>query len=449
MNLKGFGLILLSLTLLLARAHEKSGRRPLESGSSDQALTTDRVDERSPGPMPPQGFAAGARDEVDLINRDPAIGRSWGLEGTDSLRAWRITPGDRSVIVAVIDTGVDISHPDLNENVWMNQGEIGQDEYGRDKKTNGLDDDRNGYVDDVYGWNFAANTNDVYDRHGHGTHIAGIIGAVGGNGIGLSGVSPRVSLMVLKYCEPYGETGNAVANTVAAIRYSVRMGAHIINYSAGGPAPNPEELAAIREAGEQGVLIVAAAGNERSNSDFKRYYPADYDLPNILSITAFDRNLSILPSSNYGVQTVDLAAPGKDIFSTLPSGTYGYLSGTSQATAFATGVAALVMAKYRLQRAPERVAAALTQTGDVDPALADKTKYRSRLNTYRALAIEGTGVSATGTMAANSTASTSPFGELVELVRGIELLRPHGEQPQLGQRHDVRGPAGKISDGSF
>ncbi len=436
---KGFGIAVLTMALLGARAW-----RPAETGVSAQASVMDPAndDRRSPPPPAQQEAATGAGGgEIDLLDRDPAIGRNWGLEGTDSLRAWRITRGDKKTIVAVIDTGIDISHPDLRENIWVNAGETGPDPYGGDKATNGLDDDRNGYVDDVHGWNFAAGSNDVRDRHGHGTHIAGIIGAVGGNGVGLSGVSPQVSLMALKYCEPGGLGGDPVANTAAAIRYAIRMGAHVINYSAGGPLPDDEELTAIREADDAGILLVAAAGNERSNSDLKPYYPADYELPNILSVTAFDQRLAILPTSNYGIRTVDLAAPGKDIFSTLPGGRYGRLSGTSQATAFATGVAALVMAKHGLRRDPARVAAALTLTGDTDPSLAGKTKFRARLNTYRALAIEGLGVSATGAPATG--AAYAQIDELRELARGLEILERHESRG-----FEARGPAGTAARSS-
>jgi len=303
----------------------------------------------------------------------------------------------------VIDTGADTKHPDLVANLWVNKGESGRDNHGRDKANNQVDDDKNGFIDDVHGWNFVANNNDLRDEHGHGTHIAGIIGAEGGNGIGISGVSPKVSLMILKYYDPKGNDLNNLVNTVKAIDYAVNQNCNIINYSGGGVAPSPEERAAIERANQKGILFVAAAGNERSNSDVRKYYPADYGLPNILSVTAIDRFQNVLPSSNYGEQTVDIAAPGNDIISTLPNGQYGYMTGTSQATAFASGVAALVMANNSNLRKADEIKKYLTQTGDNDEKLAGKTRWRKRLNSYKALAIQDSDLAFNGMRADNAS----------------------------------------------
>ncbi len=344
--------------------------------------------------------------EMEVILNDPAISAGWGLKMTDSQKAWRISQGSREITVCVIDTGADIHHPDLINNLWVNKGEIGMDAKGRDKATNGIDDDGNGFIDDVHGWNFVANNNKLDDEHGHGTHIAGIIGAEGGNGIGISGVSPKVSLMILKYYDAKGNDVNNLVNTVKAIDYAVKMNCNIINYSGGGIAPSPEERSAIERAGKKGILFVAAAGNERSNSDVRKYYPADYGLPNILSVTAIDRFQNVLPSSNYGEQTVDIAAPGNDIISTLPGGQYGYMTGTSQATAFATGVAALVMANNPQLRKADEIRKYLTQTGDSDEKLAGKTRWRKRLNSYKALAIQDSDLSFNGVKVANTGSFT-------------------------------------------
>ncbi|HMN69585.1 MAG TPA: S8 family peptidase, partial [Bdellovibrionales bacterium] len=256
--------------------------------------------------------------------------------------------------------------------------------------------------DDVHGWNFVNNNNKLDDDHGHGTHIAGIIGAEGGNGIGISGVSPKVSLMALKYYDAKGSDVNNLVNTVKAINYAVDKNCNIINYSGGGIAPSPEEKTAIERAMKKGILFVAAAGNERSNSDIRKYYPADYGLPNILSVTAIDRFKNVLPSSNYGEQTVDVAAPGNDIISTLPNGQYGFMTGTSQATAFATGVAALVMANNTQLRKADQIIKYLTHTGDTDERLAGKTRYRKRLNSYRALAIQDSNLAFNGSLVESS-----------------------------------------------
>jgi subtilisin family serine protease len=397
------------------------------------ALTLPSTRRANPAPLEQTSFPPVVEEqgkqteaEVDVLENDPAIARNWGLQALAAQRSWRISRGSRQVIVAVIDTGIDVAHPALAENIWKNAGETGLDSAGRDQERNGKDDDGNGFIDDVHGWNFSSGNNDVRDNHGHGTHISGIIDAV----------SPRVSIMALKYFEPSAPTGDAVDNTVAAIRYAVRMGAHIINYSAGGLSRSDEEKAAIREAGEHGVLVVAAAGNERSNSDIIGYYPADYDLSNILSVTALDPARALLPSSNFGTKTVDLAAPGQNIYSTLPGGRYGSLSGTSQATAFATGVAALVMAKNNLYRAPEKLIENLVRTGDPDGRLIGKTKYRVSLNSYRALAIEETGVAAAGERAANTASmnqnwfaargqtATAQLAEIAALAQDLETLAP-------------------------
>jgi len=340
--------------------------------------------------------------EVEVLLNDPAISAGWGLKMTESQRAWRISQGSRDVVVCVIDTGADTNHPDLVHNLWVNKGESGKDSKGRDKATNHIDDDGNGFIDDVHGWNFVANNNDLHDDHGHGTHIAGIIGAEGGNGIGISGVSPKVSLMILKYYDAKGNDLNNLVNTVKAIDYAVNQNCNIINYSGGGVAPSPEERAAIERANKKGILFVAAAGNERSNSDVRKYYPADYGLPNILSVTAIDRFQNVLPTSNYGEQTVDIAAPGNDIISTLPNGQYGYMTGTSQATAFASGVAALVMANNSNLRKAEEIKKYLTQTGDTDEKLAGKTRWRKRLNSYKALAIQDSDLDFSGLKVENA-----------------------------------------------
>lgn len=334
--------------------------------------------------------------ELEVLLNDPAISSGWGLKMTDAQKAWRISQGSRDIVVAVIDTGADVHHPDLTKNIWVNQGEIGKDDKGKDKATNGVDDDANGFIDDVHGWNFVNNSNELNDDHGHGTHIAGIIGAEGGNGIGISGVAPKVSLMILKYYDAKGSDTSNLINTVKAIDYAVKMRANIINYSGGGTAPSPTEKAAIQRAEKEGILFVAAAGNERSNSDIRKYYPADYGLKNILSVTAIDRHKNVLPSSNYGEQTVDVAAPGNDIISTLPNGKYGYMTGTSQATAFATGVAALVMANNTELKTAENVIKYLTLTGDSDDRLIGKTRYQKRLNSYKALAIQDSDLSFNG-----------------------------------------------------
>ena len=372
--------------------------------------------------------------EVEILFNDPAISSGWGLKMTESAKAWRISQGSREIVVAVIDTGADTKHPDLVKNLWVNPGETGKDRFGRDKATNGLDDDSNGLVDDLNGWNFVTASNDLRDDHGHGTHIAGIIGAEGGNGIGISGVSPKVSLMILKYYDAKGSEMNNLSNTVKAIDYAVKMNAHIINYSGGGIAPSADEKLAIERAMKKGILFVAAAGNERSNSDVRKYYPADYGLANILSVTAIDRFQNVLASSNYGEKSVDIAAPGNDIISTLPGGQYGYMTGTSQATAFATGVAALVMANNSQLRKADEIKKYLTQTGDNDEKLAGKTRYRRRLNSYKALATQDMDLALTGIRVENAGNFKMEFASDTTAGEDDSDLQPESKITAFGKK---------------
>lgn len=340
------------------------------------------------------------KKELNVLINDPNMSEKWGLKLTNSKAAWNLTKGSKDIIVAVIDTGIDIKHEDLKDNLWVNKGESGRDSKGRDKSRNGIDDDKNGYVDDVHGWSFTSNDNNLTDNHGHGTHISGILGAVGGNGKGISGVSPNVSIMSLKYYDPMSPGNNNLEFTIKSIHYAVENGARIINYSGGGLEFSKEEKAAIEKAQKKGILFVAAAGNERSNSDKSKYYPADYELSNIISVTAIDTNKNVLPSSNYGVVTVDIAAPGKDIYSTWPKGRYRYMTGTSQATAFVSGVAALLMA-HNSDFDAIQVAKYIKKTGDVIDSLKGKTRYKRQLNSYRALSILDQNVGASGVVADN------------------------------------------------
>lgn len=328
-------------------------------------------------------------DEPSALFNDPAIKQAWGLKKSDAARAWSVSQGNKNTIIAVIDTGIDINHEDLKNNLWVNPGESGLDANGRNRATNGIDDDQNGFIDDIHGWNFVSGNSKLNDNHGHGTHIAGIIGAEASNKKGISGISPNVSLMILKYFDPKVPNTDNLKNTVSSIRYAVKMGAHIINYSGGGTDFSQEEFNAIEQAEKKGILFVAAAGNERSNSDQHHYYPADYGLKNIISVTAIDPTTEVLSSSNYGILTVDIAAPGQNILSCLPNNSYGLMTGTSQATAFVTGAAALIMPhKNQYFRATE-VKNYILATGDSSASLYAKTRTSRQLNLFKALTILG------------------------------------------------------------
>lgn len=311
---------------------------------------------------------------------------NWGYSFSEMTRAWHITEGQKDVVVAVIDTGADLQHPALQEQLWTNAGESGLDAHGNSKSDNNIDDDNNGFIDDVHGWNFADNSNRLVDSHGHGTHIAGII----------AGAAPKSALMILKYFNPEASGETNQLNTIRAIQYAIKMKARIINYSAGGTERSATEQAVIQQAAEENILFVAAAGNEHSNSDVIGFFPASYDLPNIVSVTAVDPLQTILPSSNFGRHSVDLAAPGKSIASAAPLGLRAMMTGTSQATAFVSGTAALIMAENAELRTPESVIPYLTQTGSDNTELANKTKSGRFLNSYQSLVMKGSDLSAFG-----------------------------------------------------
>jgi thermitase len=393
------------------------------AGKSLKKLKTSESDRQALLSDAKPGQQKGA-SETSVIFNDPFIQNKWGLERTSAQKAWQVSQGSKDIIVAVIDTGIDKNHRNLSENLWENPGENGlvDNEFCRKQKAaisldrcnkaqNQVDDDGNGFIDDVHGWNFVHNTNDLTDNHGHGSHIAGIIGARAQDGFGINGVSPHVSLMILKYYDPKASNSNNLKNTIQAIRYAIKMKARIINYSGGGTDYSAEEHAAVQDAEKAGILFVAAAGNEKSNSDEagKHYYPADYGLSNIISVTAVNREENkVLASSNYGVRTVDIAAPGENIYSTLPNNSFGFMTGTSQATAFVSGVAALVMAHNSDLNASD-VKKYILHTGDEYATLLSKTGSAKLLNSYKALVSLDRGVGLTGVVASNTAKIGNSF----------------------------------------
>lgn len=298
------------------------------------------------------GALAFREDESDVtlegLPDDPLVAEQ-GWTGSGMLNpkitdAWDLTTGSSDVIVAVIDSGIDTKHPDLQENLWTNFDEEGK---------NDLDDDQDGYIDDLRGFNFRDKSDDVEDKNGHGTHIAGIIGAIGNNGIGVAGINWRVKLMPLKFTDSEGH-GSTVA-AIEAINYAIIHGARIINGSWSVKQNRDTSDAtdilkkAIEKAGQAGVLFVAAAGNHFDTGqgidiDKAPAYPASFGLGNTLSVAALGEGMSGLADySNFGPHSVDLAAPGSRIISTLNGGVYGSMTGTSVAAAFVSGSAALML----------------------------------------------------------------------------------------------------------
>ena len=327
--------------------------------------------------------------------RDPYYNRMYNLNNTgqtggtrdsdiDAPQAWNITTGRRATVVAVIDTGVDISHPDLRNNIWTNPGESGKDAFGRNKATNGKDDDHNGYVDDVHGWDFFHNNNSVYDRgdgDDHGTHVAGTIAAQGNNGIGVTGVNWHARIMPLKFIGGgYGTSSGAIK----AIDYAINKGVKISNNSYGGAGYEPAMHDAIARANKAGLLFVAAAGNKGANNDTKPDYPSSYDLSNVISVAATGAKDGLASFSNYGAKTVDLAAPGVNILSTLPGGRYGYYSGTSMASPHVAGVAALIKSRHPAYGAGT-IKAQILRYADRKSKLRGKVATAGRLNAWASL----------------------------------------------------------------
>jgi Zn-dependent metalloprotease len=296
----------------------------------------------------------------------------WGMHNTgqtggvpnadiDAPEAWESGVGGASVKVAVIDTGIDYNHEDLAANMWINTGEI---------PGNGIDDDNNGYVDDVHGYDFFNRDGDPMDDHGHGTHCSGTIGAVGNNGVGVAGVCWNVKIMALKFLSAAGEGDTAGA--ISCMEYAVRMGARVFNNSWGDVPGGPYEQAlkdAIDATGAANVLFIAAAGNDANNNDVNPAYPASYASDNIISVMSVSSTGARSSFSNYGQQSVDLAAPGSSIVSCKLGGGYQYMSGTSMATPHVVGACALLLSLNSGYSAQQVKHALMATTDSSQPGL--------------------------------------------------------------------------------
>lgn len=267
------------------------------------------------------------------VNNEGQTGGSFDAD-IDAVESWDRYKNGSNVVVAVIDTGVKYDHEDLVDNIWVNPNEIAG---------NGIDDDNNGYIDDIHGYDFVNSDGDPMDDNDHGTHCSGILGAKGDNNLGIVGAAHTANIMGVKFLSA-GGSGNT-SDAIDAVLYAVDNGAKILSNSWGGGAFSQALFDAISYANDHDVLFIAAAGNNSSNNDSSPSYPANYDLPNVISVASSDHNDQRSGFSNYGL-SVDLAAPGTDILSSTSDGGYQEFSGTSMATPYVSGAAILIRSNF-------------------------------------------------------------------------------------------------------
>ncbi len=305
-------------------------------------------------------------------------GQNGGKADADlkALLAWEKTKGSSDVVVAVLDTGVDYTHPDLVANMWTRPANVLQ-----------YTDAELGTFNDLHGFNGTDNQSDPMDDNGHGTHCSGIIGAEGDNSEGIAGINWNVSIMPLKFMGRggFGTTKDAIE----AINYAIdrkRNGVNVrvISASWGSTAYSKALEDVIRAAGEEGILFVAAAGNDGTSNDKGPHYPSNYDLPNVISVAALDRSDKLASFSNFGVKTVHIAAPGREIVSTWLNDDYREASGTSMATPYVSGVAALILANDPTISV-EKLREKLLKSVDKIDSLNGKIETGGRINAAKAL----------------------------------------------------------------
>lgn len=332
--------------------------------------------------------------ESDRVPNDTQWSALYGMQKISAPTAWDTTTGSSNVTVAVIDTGIEYTHPDLVDNIAKNLGET---------PGNGIDDDRNGYVDDYYGYDFINSDSNPLDDHFHGTHCAGTIGAAGDNGRGVVGVSWNVKLLPVKVLSQYGS--GSIASVVSGMNYAVARGVKIMSMSLGTSAYSQTLEDAIISAKQKGVLIVAASGNSASNADYYPLYPAASAQDNVVSVAASNSSDGLAYFSNYGATSVDLAAPGENIISTILNGQYGYASGTSMATPHVAGMAAMLLS-VNPNLTYTQMKSHLISSVDPIPAFAGKMVSGGRANVHKALLLAAP--PATPTPAPTATPSPSP-----------------------------------------
>ena len=352
---------------------------------------------------------------LETVPNDPNFFLQWGHQNIQSTMGWNVTTGHPSVIVAVADTGIDYTHEDIRDNMWSGLGR-----------------------------NFIDQSNDPMDTNGHGTHVAGIIGAVGNNARGIAGVNWRVSLMALKFIGPEGGT---VADEIQAIEYAMQRGVRVFNMSFGSYQPSVIEKEAMAAA--RNILFVAAAGNEITNNDHSPLFPASYDLPNIISVAASNSGDNLASFSNFGPGTVHVAAPGTGILSTLPENRYSQLSGTSMSTAFVSGLAALILARNP-GYSPDQLKDRILRTADRVPKLEGRLITDGRINVLRALteAVAGPEIFRINPARGRTDSVVSILGSSFDNTTGRILFSDNIDAEIISWRNDkivCRVPEGAVS----
>lgn len=324
---------------------------------------------------------------IPVLPHDPQFNEQWalansgqrgGTQGADisATLAWATTTGDDDIVVAVLDSGVDYTHEDLRTNMWKRPSSMAP-----------YHDTELGTVDDLDGFNAIDNASDPMDENGHGTHCAGIIGAEGENNLGIAGVNWNVRIMPLKFMNAggFGTTKDAIeAINYVIDRKKAGVNVRVISASWGGTMKSRALEDVIRTAYENDILFVAAAGNASTNNDRSPHYPSNYNVPNVISVAALDRNDQLARFSNYGPKTVAIAAPGVDILSTWLGNRYEEKSGTSMATPVVSGVAALILSQN--PRMPvDELRSKIVAAVDPLPVLKGKTASGGRINAAKAL----------------------------------------------------------------
>ncbi len=327
------------------------------------------------------------RETPENQPNDPQFNQQWALNNQgqnggkahadiDALKAWLKTRGSEEIVVAVLDSGVDFTHVDLRSNIWFRPENVPQ-----------YRDDELGTFNDEHGFNAESNISDPMDENGHGTHCAGVIGAEGDNDEGIAGINWNVQIMPLKFLGRggFGSTKDAIeAINYAVDRKQKGVNVRVINASWGSTMRSKALEDAIRAAGEQGILFVAAAGNNSTDNDKRPHYPSNYNLPNVISVAALDRGDLLTSFSNFGAKTVHIAAPGKEIISTWLNDDYREASGTSMAAPQVSGVAALILASEP-DLSVEKLRARILKSVDKIDSLSGKIENGGRLNAAKAL----------------------------------------------------------------